>query len=204
MAINTAKNWMLKAEDPFNIEYILCISIQDPLKNQYINLVKDLSFITTRFHPHANMVKQLNLAASWAKGNLLINVSDDFDCPDKWDSYLINNLQGKQDFVVKTDDGINVKGINSDNIIALPIMDEKYYNRFGYIYHPDYHHFFGDEELSNVADILGCKITLPITFEHIHYTMGKAKEDATNKKNNKSFEADKASFKLRKENNFGL
>lgn len=204
MAIATAKNWMLKASDPGNIEYILCISVQDPLRNQYDDLVGELSFITLHQHPHANMVKQLNLAATWAKGDLFINVSDDFDCPQHWDKSLLDALAGHYDYVVKTDDGIKVNGINSDNIISLPIMDRAYYSRFGYIYHPDYNHFFGDEELSNVADKLGRKITLPITFEHIHYTMGKGKEDATNKKNNRHFDNDKATFKIRKQKNFGI
>lgn len=156
------------------------------------------------YHPHANMVKQVNFAAQMSHGDLLINVSDDFDCPDDWDKLLIDGIAGRTDFAIKTDDGIKVEGINSDNIIALPIMDRTYYNRFGYIYHPDYGHFYGDEENSNVADILGRKITLPIVFEHIHYTMGKAKEDATNKKNNKHFDRDRETFKMRKENNFGL
>lgn len=202
LAAATAKNWLYKATD--TVEYLLCLSYQDPLLGKYKTLFENIEQVKIIYHPHANMVKQVNYAALFSRGDLLIDISDDFDCPPEWDKLLRDALKGKSDFIVKTDDGVKVEGINSDNIIALPIMDRVYYNRFGHIYHPDYNHFFGDEELSNVGDILGKKITLPITFEHIHYVMGKAKEDATNRKNNKFFERDKETFKIRKQNNFGL
>lgn len=201
LAAKTARTWIERAGN--NIEYLLCITYQDSFKGKYEKLFKDLP-VRIIYHPHANMVKQLNYAAQFCKGDIIINVSDDFTCPENWDTLLLNLIGDQTDIVVKTDDGIRVNGINSENIIALPIMDRVYYDRFKYIYHPDYGHFFGDEELSNVGDMLGRKITIPITFEHIHYTMGKAKEDATNVKNNKHFEKDKETFKIRKQNLFGL
>lgn len=205
LAIKTASKWINSMAHGYGtqIEYILCISYQDPLRKKYEDFFSGTP-AKIIYHPHANMVKQVNLAAKESNGDLLINVSDDFDCPQDWDRLLTEAVKGLSDYAIKTDDGIKVDGINSENIIALPIMDRVYYNRFGYIYHPDYLHFFGDEENSNVADILGKKITLPIVFEHVHYTMGKAKEDATNKKNNKHFDKDKETFKIRKQNNFGL
>lgn len=201
LAASTAKTWINRAMQP--LEYLLCISYQDPKKYQYEELFKELP-VRILYHIIPNMVKQGNYAAYFSTGNLLIQVSDDFDCPEGWDKLLIDALTGKEDFIVKTDDGVKVSGINSDNIIALPILDRKYYERFGHIYHPDYKHFYGDEELSNVGDILGRKITLPILFEHIHYVNGKAKEDDVNRKNNKHFQSDKETFKIRKEKNFGL
>ena len=199
MAAATAKNWLYKATG--EIEYLLCITYQDPFLKKYRAAFENLP-VKIVYHMVGNMVKQLNHAAKLATGDLFVNVSDDFDCPKDWDKLLIDALKGKQDFVVKTNDGVEADGIHSANIIALPIMDRVYYNRFKYIYHPAYGHFFGDEELSNVGDKLKRKITLPITFEHIHYVAGKAKIDATNVKNNKHFDQDKKTFERRKAKNF--
>ncbi len=59
-------------------------------------------------------------------------------------------------------------------------MDRVYYNRFGYIYHPEYLHLFADTHMTCVADLLNRKITIPMEFEHRHYSAGRtnsAKKD---------------------------
>lgn len=200
LALQTAKTWLDRAGNPNNIEYILCLCSQDPNVEQYA----DDKRIKKIYSSQANMVKQVNLAASQCTGDLLINVSDDFDCPSRWDELLLGAVRGKKDFVVRVDDGIRNAGIDSANIIPLPIMDRTYYNRFHYIYHPSYNHFYGDEELCRVGRILGSKIEVPVMFNHIHYVAGKAVKDKVNLKNNKFHEGDKITFFERQERGYGL
>jgi hypothetical protein len=144
------------------------------------------------------MVVQGNLGAGQATGDLLIQSSDDFDCPARWDESLRTLLAGDEDYIVKTADGIQ------PFIMTLPIMDRKFYERFGHIYHPAYKHFYADEELAEVGRILNKTISLPLLFQHNHYITGHSKIDSTNVKNNKYFESDKVTFERRKIADFGL
>lgn len=201
LAATTAKNWLSRAKE--KIEYILCLSSVDEMGPQYADKFQKLP-VTIIYSHAANMVIQMNLAATKATGDLIIAVSDDFDCPQGWDELLNNSLQGKTDFVVRVDDGVRHSGINSAGIIPLPIMDRVFYNRVKCIYHPEYNHFYGDEELCRIGVITGKKIELPILFEHVHPVTGKVKSDHVNRKNNKFHAADKATFARREAQGFGL
>lgn len=183
------------------IEYILSLSVKDPKLNEYKELFKDFEvsgIVRIIYSPYASMIEQVNLAAAYSGGNLIINTSDDFRTPKNWDTLLLNALEGKEDYIVKTQDGIQPE------IMTLPMMDRKYYERFEYIYPYEYKHFYGDEEIAEVGKILGKTITLDILFPHKHYTVGGMKKDATNIKNDKNFGADKKTFEARKKRNFDL
>lgn len=199
LAMETYGDWTGNANEVH--EYILCLSVKDPLLNDYKRIFKEhetRNWIKLIYSPHASMIEQVNLAASHSKGNLLINTSDDFRTPLNWDTILLEALAGKEDYIVKTQDGIQ------PFIHTLPMMDRKYYNRFGYIYHPDYKHFFGDEEIAVIGNMLNKTITLDILFPHQHYTVGGMKRDATNVKNDANFEIDRRTYISRHNKNFGL
>lgn len=187
---------MGKACDTSNIEYILCISTRDDVES-YLEAFRDVP-VQFVFLSDNGLVKQVNEAAKHSKGDLLIAVSDDFGCPDNWDRLLVDALSGKSDYIVKTKDGLQ------PFIITLPIMDRVYYNRFGYIYHPDYNHMYGDEELADIGKILGKTVTLDLYFPHRHYSTGKMKRDATNVQNDSYYGVDGDTYRRRKENNFYL
>lgn len=198
LAMQTARKWIDRARH--GVEYILCLSQLDAKKDDY-----DVScFERVLWCEDANMVKQMNQAAYYSSGDLIIAVSDDFDCPDGWDDLLLKAIDGRQDVLIKVQDGLNNPSVDTSKIIPLPIMDRKYYERFGYIYHPDYNHFFGDEELYRVGKLLNLLIEVPLTFQHVHYLSGKADKDATNIKNNKFHATDKATFVRREAAGFGL
>lgn len=208
LAVKTATKWITSSADFSHhnptLQYILVLAKGDPLLNKYLELIPKIPYsFEVVICPHANMVKQMNLGAKKTTGDVIIAVSDDFDCPDRWDATLLAGIGERTNVVVKTDDGVRNPGIDTENIIALPIMDRKFYNNIGgYIYHPSYNHFYGDEELSRVSDKMGNKVVVPMVFEHIHYMAGKAKEDDTNRKNNKFFNIDKATFIKRQRKNF--
>lgn len=197
LAMKTAKKWLVNS---VGIEYILCLCTRDPLVRDY----KPLQGIKVIYEERANMVVQMNKAAKEATGDLIVAVSDDFDCPEHWDLLLIEGTKGRKDFVVRIDDGIRNPGIDSKNIIPLPIMDRVFYERVGCIYNPAYNHFYGDQELCSIGNILGKKIELPIFFNHVHHAAGKATKDATNIKNSKFHAQDKATFFKRQDQGFGL
>lgn len=194
----TCINWLSKSTNPHEIEYILSVDITDPDLAYYYGAF-DPSQVSICVKDNKTAIEAINNAAKEATGNLLIVVSDDFDCPEHWDTWLTDALEGKEDFVVKTDDGLQPW------IITLPIMDRKYYDRFGYIYYPNYLHMFCDTDMTFVGDILGRTIKLPIKFLHLHYSQqyGQQKDDI-NVKNDNTWPQGEALYLERVRQNFGI
>lgn len=192
-SVETIQNWIARAGD-VPIEVIVSVDEDDPaLQNYYDCHVAMLTVNNNR-----SAVDAINAAASKAKGNILIVVSDDTDCPENWANDLLKCLGGKSDFIAKTTDGIQ------GWIITMPIMDRAYYNRFGYVYFPDYRHMFCDTELTCVADLTDRKIDIPLTFEHLHYSVGKSEKDAISEKADATWSQGEKLFLERYKRNFDL
>lgn len=193
----TIKLWLENAKDKSNIEYLLSVDHNDKDLKRY-KAVAERNGIKTHIAMNLSAIEAINRAARKAQGNIFIVVSDDFLCEEGWDEKLIKELEGKEDFIVKTQDGIQ------DWIITLPILDRKYYERFGYVYYPGYQHLFCDTEMTAVADLTGRKITSQLLFEHQHYSTGKTKKDAINAKNDATWGQGKKLYNNRKKINFGI
>lgn len=173
-------------------QWITSIDYDDPEKDKYLDIGRCL------ISQNASVVDAINNAAKIAKGNILMVVSDDTDCPDNWNSFLLKWLDGKNDFICKTQDG------TQPWIITNPIMDRTYYNRFGYIYHPDYQHMFCDTELTCVADLTGRKLVSSIMFKHNHYSVTKEPPDAISKRADGTWDQGEKLFLERYKRNFDL
>lgn len=198
LALHCYNTWMENADKPEEIEYILCLAGKDPKMAQYTAAFAGTENIRICIVSNNGLIPQMNTAAEISSGNLLIGVSDDFVCPMHWDTTLLNDLAGKEDYVVKTQDG------QQPWIITLPMMDRAYYDRFGYIYQPDYAHMFGDTEMTHVGDMLGRTITLPHLFEHQHYTSGKNPKDETNEQNDATWSQGEETYLRRLRADFGI
>ena len=194
----TVEKWLSRAFNKQDIQYIISVDKDDRDLNRYkrVGIKNGTHVLTSR---NKSAIEAINNAAKVSTGNLIITVSDDFNEPPlHWDVSLLMALEGKKDFIVKTQDGIQ------DWIITLPILDRDYYNRFGYVYFPEYKHLFCDTEMTSVADILARKITLDINIPHNHYSVYKSKKDAINVKNNKTWDQGEKLYNYRKSINFGL
>lgn len=204
-AFNAAQRWISKAG--CQVEYRLSIDDHDPFKGDYLTLFEDVNLLYTDFDlenikvsmlPNRSAIDAINNAAEDAKQNIIVVMSDDFDCPHDWGKKIIESTKGKTDWIAKTPDGIQ------SWLITLPIMDRAYYNRFGYIYHPDYAHMFCDTELTCVADLTGRKITLDIPFVHNHYSTGRSQKDEVSIKADATWAQGESLFLSRAKNKFGL
>ena len=89
-------------------------------------------------------------------------------------------------------------------IITLPIMDRTYYNRFGYIYYPEYLHMFCDTELTAVADLTARKITSDLKFMHNHYSVTGTGMDEISQRADRTWQQGERLFIDRYKFNFGL
>lgn len=190
MAMATRDNWLSKAANPDQIEYMFSLDTDDP----ELGLYKGSSLSNN----NVSAIAAINYGAYYSTGDLLIVVSDDFDCLPHWDTLLLKELEGKEDFIVKTPDGLQ------KTLITLPIMDRMYYERFGYVYHPEYRHMESDVEMTAVGHMLGRIIDVDLLFEHKHYSVGGMEMDAINIKNNKTYPQGKLVLNKHLIDNFGI
>lgn len=202
-AYNTTVNWISKSST--NIEYTMVIDSDDldsynPGMNDFIRWSNSSGAqnLSIMHNNNKSAIEAINYGASNSYGDILIVISDDFDCPEHWDTLLLEAIGNKTDFCAKTSDG------HQDWLITLPIMDRKYYERFGYVYNPDYQHMFADLEMTSVAWMLGRYIELPLTFKHNHYSVTGQQPDAINRKNNATWGHGQMMFKKRMAQNFGI
>lgn len=193
----TARKWIDRANEA--PEYWLSIDSND--KSDYGDKNwNGVSFITGS---NKSAIEAINSAAkhvstSSFKEYILIVVSDDTDCPEHWDTLLLNELKGKSDFCAKVNDGLQ------PTLVTMPIMDRVYYERYGYIYEPGYNHLFCDQELTAVSMMTGKYIKLPLTFNHLHYSTGQTPKDALNLRNDSTWYQGETLFNERLKTNFGI
>lgn len=216
MGVNTAKKWLEMAKYPDRIEYIMCLSEkenEENIQSYFYNLVEHINPIYPEKTPpikiiyckEASLVAQTNEAAKHSTGDLIINVSDDSRCFQDWDIALLEGIEKEANrrniesfFTVKTKDGIQ------PFLITMPIMDREWYNRFGYVFYPEYQHMHVDDDLSMVSHRLDRTLYVDLLFEHLHYTKGKMEKDETNEKNDSTYSQGATIYGIRGGNNFGL
>ena len=104
------------------------------------------------------------------------------------------------DGVLHFNDGHQGKKLNT-----LCILGKPYYDRFGYIYSPDYISLYCDNEFMDVSRILGKAKYLPLVIiEHQHWAWGYGGMDALYQKNEGPIQVDRDTYLRRKEANFHL
>jgi len=96
---------------------------------------------------------------------------------------------------------------NRRDLNTLCIIGKKYYDRFGYIYHPGYKSFYCDDEFTQVGNRLGKQQFINdiiIKHEHPDMPQHRDKMDLLYAANHRYYPIDAAFFQLRKKNKFGL
>lgn len=177
-----------------NIEVIVSLDEDDPQLTSYLNKFPSTDTIVNK---NKSSVEAINKAAAISTGKILIVIGEDGYLPPSWQHEIIKEVEGKVDWILKTQDGIQ------DYIITLPIMDRTYYNRTGYIYHPDFQHLFCDTYLTCVADITGRKITSNLMFKHNHYSVNGTEPDELHIRNDATWRPGQETF-IRLMNQFTL
>ncbi len=118
-----------------------------------------------------------------------------------WDAIVAEEMQRHfpaLDGAVHFDDGY----IGGSRLITLPVLGRRFLQRFGGFYHGAYQSLWADNELTDVARLLGKVATVPrIIIRHEH--CGK-KPDALFAKNQTYWHEDKAAYEARRKNGFDL
>lgn len=224
LSLQTIKKWIARADT--DLEIIISIDHDDESRSRYVDNLFELTSVVPLIqiiddtvnlneaiatnwdgsghilkviiNKNRNAIDAINQAAKEATKDIFIVVSDDTDCPEHWDTLILQEVQGKTDWIMKTQDGIQPW------LITMTLMDRAYYNRFGYIYYPGYDHLWADTELTAVADLTGRVIHSNLLFPHLHPAVNKAPSDALYERNNKTWNQGNDLFYKRAKKNFDL
>ena len=120
-ARETLDLWLARAQFPEFIQHILSLDDDDDQINEYRKL-----FLDSEIHigSNKNVVQATNAARHLATGEIIIYLSDDFQCPDYWDRLIVQNYlkQGHPDlWLVRVDDLLQK---TTADVLTIPIMSK--------------------------------------------------------------------------------
>jgi hypothetical protein len=133
--------------------------------------------------------------------DILLLASDDMiPQVEAYDDTIRNTMSihfSDTDGVLWFNDGIQGKKINT-----LCILGKKYYDRFGYIYYPEYKSFYCDNEFTDTANRLNKQLYFDlILIRHIHCILDPSLNDSTYQKNEPFGNVDYELYETRKKIN---
>lgn len=144
--------------------------------------------------------RDINEMTKWYDWDILVNLSDDQVFIEKgFDEVIRNSFEGNTDQVLHFPDG------NNDALMTMSIIGRLYFERDGYIYHPDYISLWCDNEAQEVAKKRKCyKFVNQRIFNHLHPAYGKAIFDEQYKNTESYYHKDELTYRKRESINFGL
>lgn len=120
-----------------------------------------------------------------------------------YDEIIINKMKElypDTDGVLWFNDGFQGKKLNT-----LCILGKKYYDRFGYIYYPEYKSTWCDNEFMDVANFLNKQTYIDdVIIKHEHPDWGFGGRDEIHNENYKNLNYDMVVYNKRKLTNFSL
>lgn len=140
--------------------------------------------------------RDMDILPDW---DIVVGMSDDMEFTVKgFDEQIVTAFGGDYDQLIHFPDGyVNEK------LVTLPIMGRAYYERFGYIYHPDYKSLWSDNEQMLVAQTLGkYKYINASIYRHAHPAWTGAAADPLLKETQAFYREDEITFNRRKMRGF--
>jgi len=190
--------WLGKRSGRHPIEYILSIDEDDRQMAEYRRLAAQHG-VRLLIHRNRNLVEASNRAAAVATGDLLIQLADDFGCPQNWDDALVLALGDRRDVAVLVDDGLGA------STTTLTIVDRAFYRHRGYLLFPGYRHMFSDNDLEEASRRSGKLLDARhLLFPHRHHTSGAVPYDETYFKGECSWGHDAHVYHKRQACDFGV
>jgi len=162
-----------------------------------------------------------NIKVVYGNSNSKIHaINRDIELVDEWDIVLLasddmtpkvkgydNIIRNRMKEYYPNTDGILWfnDGHQGNKLNTLSILGKKYYDRFGYIYQPEYKSVWSDNEFMMVGNLLGKQTYLDeVIIEHEHPDWGYGNRDIIHQINLQNESHDRNLFVSRKNNNFYL
>lgn len=192
---NTLNKYISEAEDISNIGFLITLDKDDITMNNeqviaQLNSYKEKVKLVYIFGESKSKIQAVNAdvnrVSNW---DILILASDDMIPIVKGYDTIIRNDMNEffkdKDGVLWYSDGAQ------DRINTLCILGKKYYDRFKYIYHPDYVSFYCDNEFTDISiQLRKVYKSDKVIIEHQHPAWGKASQDPLYLKNDQYMNID--------------
>lgn len=159
------ETWRDRADNPARIEYVLCCDVGaapiNPLSHPRAKGFGSREYVENSGRRCA--VDGWNTAAAASSGKLLITVSDDLFPPEHWDTELLKVVADlDREAVVDIEAG-------SGDLMTFSLLTRAYYERYGYVFFPEYLGMFGDNDFTSQAHHDGVVVRARhLKFEHEH------------------------------------
>jgi hypothetical protein len=162
--------------------------------------------LTITFNPNQTKVEAYNCGiedyVDWFD-ILLVGSDDMIPVVEGYDKIIAHTMLAHfpdMDGVLNFHDGYVGEILNT-----LPILGKKYYQRFGYAYHPAYHALWCDNELTLVSRMLGKEAFIDqVIIRHKHPIYEGSLVDTLLKRNEAFYLTDRAIFERRRSQQFDL
>ncbi len=195
-------DWIEKS-DMKEVQFVLSVDYGDhmPYVKKYQSITTPPNIITV--NENQSVVDATNKGAMFAKGDILIYLSDDFKCPDNWAQLVIDEFKKYSGpTLIKVDDCL--QNFHT-KVLTIPMMNRELYDKLGYFWHPEYKSMFVDEDLYWTAEKIGAlKFAPHLKFPHEHVSVGKSENDETYRRSAANWDQGKAVFAKRKAAGFPL
>ena len=181
-ALEAMALWLGQASKLYPIEYILSLDHDDAYL--YLDTIKQaIGRVDFRvvIHQNRSLVDAVNRGAEQAGGDVLVFVSDDFECPDYWDQKILEAANGRRDpWCLFVRDGYRTDGLQ-----CMSIMSRAYYEQDHYMYYPEYKSMYADNDYTEHAMLRGQVIHAEhLLFRHNHYVVTGVEPDETYRREN--------------------
>jgi hypothetical protein len=197
-----------KLSGKHEVEFLISCDTSDPTmnNNETIDRLSSYDNLAYYFGERKNKVFAINRDMEKSNGwDILLLASDDMTpVVDSYDDIIVEAFMKYYpdgDGVLHYPDGLNNK------LNTIPIMGRKYYERFNYIYNPVYYTWYCDDELMQVAQLLGRHTFInKIIIRHDHVHSGRSPKDQLWRENESGAwkRHDGAIFRDRRSKRFGL
>lgn len=171
MAAATRRKWLETAANPDAIEHIYALDVDDETMG-VLAINRHVLLDGT-----GGSVAAWNKAAESSRGEVLIQLSDDWEPFQGWDAAILDAIgDTTKPAVLAVNDGHR-----RDNLLCMAILTRARWQQQGYLFHPAFFSVYSDNWFSECAYRDGIVIDARdrITFEHMHPFFGKGEVDAT-------------------------
>lgn len=187
-------------------QFLITCDVDDTTMNcpaviEKLNSYKNLSY---SFSKNNSKVEAYNRDVAAHNFDILLVTSDDLEpVMDGYDTVIVQRMQeafSDYDGVLNFHDGYVGAQCNT-----YPVIGKKYYDRFGYVYHPEYKSLYCDEELCVVSKMLRKeRVCGEVIIKHNHPVWGAGQWDALYVRNEQLKSQDEATFNSRRAKNFDV
>ena len=179
-AIKTRSEWLRNADNPEAIEHIFAVDLDD----EYAEVFQRFQTVFMQ-SGQGGCVAAWNTAAIHSKGDILLQLSDDWKPFKGWDTEILKHIgDTEKESVLAVSDGHR-----KDDLLCMAILTRARYKAQGYLFHPEFFSMFSDNWFSQKAFEDGVVIDArdKIIFEHLHPAFGKSEMDETYSRSNDNY-----------------